>query len=72
MFTRGWSQVGEGSGLALMGERKQKEAPASCFYCLQAVCAAARAPGHGTAKPDFMGLWLRKENVHVSSLEGRY
>lgn len=65
-FTRGWSHVGEGSSLALVGKRKQKEAPVSCLYCLQAVCSAAWAPSHATAKPDFMGLWLGKENVPVS------
>lgn len=33
---------------------------------VQAVCSTAWTPGHATAEPDFMGLWLSKENVHVS------
>lgn len=80
-FTCGWSQVGEGSNLALVGERKQKESPVSHLYFLRAVCSVALTPSHATANPDFTGLWLRKENVRVngwqhlqttaSCLEGR-
>lgn len=85
-FTCGWSQVGEGSNLALVGERKQKESPVSCLYFLGQFVLWHWLPVmllllHATANPDFMGLWLRKENVHVngwqhlqtaaSCLEGR-
>lgn len=45
----------------LGGRRETKR----LLCCIQTVCSTTWTPNHATAEPDFTGVWLSKENVHV-------